>query len=532
MSFRTCSLGMVTGPHPLTADAGLEMLQAGGNAFDAAVAAAFTEAVVEPSHNGVAGYGGAAVCFVAAEGAVECVDFNTEAPAAARPDMYPIEPHPQTGYFVPGALHKYGAASIGVPGIVAGLEELHRCWGTLPVRRILAPAIRAAREGWEVNAFTHQFLAEERERITGSFPVTAELLYPDGRVLARGDRMTNPDLADLLEQLSFVGLRDFYEGETAVRITSYLQRSGGLLDLADMAGYQARHVPTTQIEYRGQTLHTPPVGCGGVTSFQMLKVIEKFDLTQRRPGTAAFFHLFAEVMKPCWRSRLETLGDPAFTGVSEIGQLDEDFIRRIRDEVEQGLREPKPGKIVAPEPMHCTSHLCAADAAGNVVSLTQTHGGHFGSMVTVPGTGLTFGHGMGRFEPRPGWPNSIAPGKRPLHNMAPILTVRDGGATAAYGTPGGRTIVNNQAYFSLCLWAYGLDLAAAFAQPRLHCEEAEPMKLEERAGDEPLTWLRSLGHQVTSVARNGGPASGILINDDGDMDGAVDPRGEGKVSAA
>jgi gamma-glutamyltranspeptidase/glutathione hydrolase len=521
---------MVAGPHPLTAEAGLQVLKIGGNAFDAAVAAAFTEAVVEPAHNGVAGYGGGAVGYHAGEGRVVCVDYNTEAPAAAHAAMFPVEPGPG-GFTVPGAVHKYGALSIGVPGTVAGLEEIHRAWGTLPLAALMAPAIRAARDGWTCNGNTHRNLRENAERITRDFPATARLLMPQGQVPQPGERMTNPELAVTLEGLAAGGLRSFYEGGPATRIVEGLRAQGGILEQEDLSGYRARQVDPVRMEYRGRTLHTPPVGCGGITSFQMLRVLEGFDLEERRPGTVPFYHLFAEVMKACWRRRLTTLGDPQFTGVSELGQLDEALIRELRAEVEEGLRHPQPGERIAPEPMNCTSHLCAADAAGNVVSLTQTHGGSFGSLVTVPGTGLTFGHGMARFDPRPEGPNSIAPKKRPFHNMAPVLATRDGRPEAAYGTPGGRTIVNNQAYFSLCMFVFGLEIHEALAAPRLHCEEAEPMNLEERAGDAVLAGLRALGHQVQAVEKNGGPAHGIVLGAGrGEMDGAADPRGEGKVA--
>jgi gamma-glutamyltranspeptidase / glutathione hydrolase len=516
---------MIVGPHPRTAEAGLEMLRAGGNAFDAAVAAAFTEAVVEPAHNGVAGYGGAAVCFHPEQGVV-CLDFNSEAPAAADPGMFlndagmPDNPR-----------QNRSTLSVGVPGIVAGLEEIHRSWGTLPLTGILAPAIRAAREGWDCNPLTHVSLRDSAAGLWETFPDTAELLMPGGRVPEPGETMTNPDLGATLEMLSARGLREFYEGETGRIIVASLRERGGILTRDDLASYRPLRLPATRMEYCGRTLHTPPVGSGGVTSLQMLRLLERFDLSGLQPGTAPLFHLFGEVMKACWRRRLTTLGDPAFTGIVESAELEEALIEELRGQVEAGLANPQPGERLAPDPIQCTSHICAADASGGVVSLTQTHGAWFGSWVSVPGTGLVFGHGMARFEPRPGWPNSIAPKKRPLHNMAPFLVTRDGRPAAAYGTPGGRTIVNNQACFSLCLYRFGLDIAATLALPRLHCEEAEPMKLETSAGEPVLEQLRALGHQVAGVERNGGPAHGILLDSDlARMDGSTDPRGNGKVA--
>lgn len=527
-----CEIGMVVGPHPATADAGLEMLRLGGNAFDAAVAAAFTEGVVQPAHNGIAGYGGAAVGYLAAERRLVCVDYNTEAPAAAHAEMFPIEPTPRA-YRVPGGGHKQGALSVGVPAIVAGLEEIHRSWGTLPLDRILGPAIRAARGGWACNTATFNHIRNHMPALSQSFPDTAALILESGEVTQPGDRMTNRPLAELLERWAGAGLRDFYEGETAARIVDAVRRAGGILAPDDLRAYRPRHVEPLSVEYCGARVHTPPLTSGGVTTLQTLRVLDGFDLTVNPPGTAGFYHLWIEVMKACWRRRLTRCGDPGFGAVPDAEQLTETTVRELRSEVEAGLRDPQPGERVAPDPIACTSHICAADTAGNVVSLTQTHGAPFGSWLSVPGTGLILAHGMSRFEPRPGWANSIAPRKRPLHNMSPILVTRHDRPWAAYGTPGGRTIVNNQAVFSACLLALGMDMASTLALPRVHCEEAEPAKLEAAAGEGVLAEVRSLGHQVDPVERSGGPAHGIVLGSSpGELEGATDPRLSGKVAAA
>lgn len=527
MSFEECRFGMAVGPHPKTAEAGLEVLRAGGNAFDAAVAAAFTEGVVQPAHNGVAGYGGAAVAYHAASGQVVCVDFNTEAPAAARPDMFLTEPHPTSVFAVVEALHKRGAKSVGIPGVVAGLDFLHREWGTLPPADLLAPAIRAGREGWRCNRATRKNLLENLEGLRGYPETLALLLNAEGNPPERGDRMKNPELAEALERLARAGLRDFYEGELAGRIVDGLAAQGGLLTRADLAQYQARQVEPLRLDYRGARIHTPPVGCGGITSFQILEVLEGFELPS--PDSAEFFHLYAEVLKACWQRRVTQVGE----GIPEAEQLAPELLREIREQVAAHRERASEPEALAPDPFFCTSHICTADKAGNVVSLTQTHGASFGSFVSVPGTGLIFGHGMARFEPRPGWPNSIAPGKRPLHNMAPMLATRGGRAVAAYGTPGGRTIVNNQALFSLALFRLGLGLPETLALPRVHAEEAEPLKLETRAGEAGLAALLARGHRVEAVEYNGGPAHGILIGPQPDhLLGATDSRFEGRVCSA
>lgn len=525
MTFEQCRYGMAAGPHPKTAEAGLEILKEGGSAFDAAVAAAFTEGVVQPAHNGVAGYGGAFVAFDARAGQVVCVDYNTEAPAAARPDMFATEPGAASVFTVVDALHKRGPLSIGIPGVVAGLDRLHRGWGTLPLDRLLAPAVRAAREGWRCNRATRKNLLENLEALR-AYPDTLRLLLnAEGAVPEQGDRMRNPELGETLEHLGRVGLRDFYEGKLAGRIADSVREQGGIVTREDLAQYQAREVPALSLGYRGVTLHTPPVGCGGVTSFQVLQVLEDFALPH--PDGPEFFHLYAEALKACWRRRVTEVGE----GAPEERQLDPALIEAIRAEVRKHADRASQPEPVAPDPFFCTSHICTADAAGNVVSLTQTHGASFGSYVSVPGTGLIFGHGMARFEPRPGWPNSIAPGKRPLHNMAPMLATRQGRPVAAYGTPGGRTIVNNQALFTLALFRWGRGIDEALALPRLHAEEAEPLKLERSVPEETVRRLEAMGHRIERVDYNGGPAHGILLGaSPGELAGATDPRWEGKVA--
>ena len=238
-------------------------------------------------------------------------------------------------------------------------------------------------------------------------------------------------------------------------------------------------------------------------------------------------------MKVCWPERLRRFGDPAFVDIDIAAELSDDFIATLSEKLKVGLESPQPGEVVYYEPMNCTSHISTADAEGNMVSLTQTHGGGFGSMVTVPGTGLLFGHGVGRFDPRPGLANAVGPGKRPLHNMAPFLALRDDGLPfATYGIPGGRTIPNNQLNISVSLMNLQAPIQMALDAPRLHTDGAEPIQVESRAGEETLEALRQLGHEVTASEGIGGPGHGIVLSDNGNHHaGGTDPRGEGKVMA-
>lgn len=525
--------GTVAGPHPKTAAAGMAMLKAGGNAVDAAVAAAFTEGVVEPRHNGVAGYGGCMLVYDSATRKTVAIDYNSTAPAAASERMFAIEKADSpAGYRVRGRANILGPLSVGVPGVVAGLCLALRRFGTMPLNAVMAPAIRAARFGFVPNKVTRVGLIEEAVRWGREFPETARVfLNKSGRVPRAGERTTNRDLARTLEMIAAAGPAVFYRGEVGKTIADHIQQLGGCLTTADLRAYRARLVSPSQTPYRDCQVYTPPVGAGGLTTLQMLRLIEGYDVAGL--SVVERFHLCIEAMKVCWPERLRRFGDADFVDFDNATELSDDLASRLGRRLRRGLKSPKPGKVVAHEPFSCTSHISTADGAGNMVSLTQTHGGAFGSMVTVPGTGLLLGHGVGRFDPRPGLANSIAPGKRPLHNMSPVIVTRDGRPFTSFGIPGGRTIVNNQLTLSIGLIDLGKSAQQVLAGPRLHCEGGEPVCVERRAGKRVLDGLRQLGHTLEVESGIGGPGHAIVVEDDvAVQSGATDPRFEGCVAAS
>ena len=510
----------------------MAMLRAGGNAVDAAVAAAFTEGVVEPLHNGIAGYGGCMVVYLAGRRRVVAVDCNSTAPAAASEEMFTIEKWPPpAGYRVPGRANVFGPLAVGVPGVVAGLCLALRRYGTMPLEEVVKPAISAARFGYVPGRRNRLGLVENAAVWRRDYPETARLLLKDGRPPRRGERVTNPELARTLEELAEGGPSIFYRGQLAERIASRVEELGGCLTAQDMRRYRARVVEPYSGSYRDCRLFTPPLGAGGLTTLQMLRLLEACD-----PGemtAAERLHHLAEAMKTCWPERLERCGDPAFVDIDPEAELSDELAGRLMRRMKRGLRSPGPGRLVAPEPISCTSHISVADAAGSLVSLTQTHGGPFGSMVAVPGTGLLLGHGVARFDPRPGLPNSIAPGKQPLHNMAPFIALRDGRPFAAFGLPGGRTIPNNQVTLAVGLIDRGLDPRQTLEAARLHTEGAEPLEVERRAGKRVLEGLRKLGHRVEPVTGIGGPGHVVTVAGDPALQaGATDPRFDGLAVSA
>ena len=532
MNLHKRDYGTVAGPHPRTAQAGFEMLLAGGNAVDAAVAAAFAEGVVEPSHNGIAGYGGCVLIYRSKTQDVIAIDYNSAAPAAASEDMFTIEDAPDTvaGYRVPGRVNVHGPLSIGVPGVVAGLCLALETFGTLSLTDVLRPAINSARHGYAPNGANRGGIAGNAERWKRDFPETARVFLKNGRPPKKGETLTNPELARTLEAVAEGGHSAFYEGTIAETIANHIQKLGGCLTADDLKDYRPFITDPYQIQYRGYSVYTAPLGAGGLTTLQMLRLVEAFDVAEM--SVTERFHLFAEAMKVCWPERLRRFGDPKVVGIDIETEVSDSFTATLSEKLEAGLKSPQPGEVVYHEPMNCTSHISTADAQGNMVSLTQTHGGGFGSMVTVPGTGLLFGHGVGRFDPRPGLANSVGPGKRPLHNMAPFLATRDGMPFATYGIPGGRTIPNNQLNISINLMDLQVSMQQALDAPRFHSDGAEPIQIESRAGEQVILDMRELGHEITASAGIGGPGHGVrLCNEGTHHDGGTDPRGEGKVMA-
>ena len=521
--------GMVVGPHPATADAGIALLRSGGNAIDAAVAAAFTEAVVEPANTGVAGYGGAIVAYIAEVDKMISINFDSRAPAKATEDMFQIRYFNNGTYAVEGRANIFGPLSVGVPGVLGGLTYFLNKYGRRSLRDVTKNAAKTAK-GFPVNRDTSTGISEVAEPLISGFPQTARLVLPSGRAPKPGEILRFPELADTLSLIADGGPEVFYRGEIGEKTVQHLHENGGMLTEDDLRRYQPIESEPLMISYRSHQILTPPLCSGGLTTLQMLRILEGFDLTEYKPGSAKFFHLLAEVMKASWTKRLSTYGDPELVAIDQSAELGDHEVERLRSHVRDGLLRPENGKLISPEPMSCTAHICTADLEGNVVSLTQTHGGSLGSLVSVPGTGLILGHGVGRFDPRPGLPNSIGPRKQPLHNMSPVLIMKDGEPLLALGTPGGRTIVNNMMYFVLNLIDFKLSPDEALRMPRCHVESSEPVQIESRVGMPVISGLKRLGHKVTGIERLGGPGH-VIMKGPGRFVGATDPRGEGKVTS-
>jgi len=475
---------------PEASKAGEAVLADGGNAVDAIVTAALVAAVVAPQMCGIGGYGGHLV-VAKADGTVSAIDFNGTAPAAFREDIFPLDADGN----VVGRINETGWLAAGVPGILAGLQLALDRFGTRPFSTVVEPAIRYARDGFTVGASLANAVRGSTAGLQKD-PASAALLLPDGNPPAAGSTLRNLRLAALLESLASHGRVDpFYTGDVAKRIADAFQANGGVLTEADLAAYEAREVEPLRFEWNGTTAVTPSPTAGGLTAFETLGVLKTLgwnsfdDFDARRT--------FLEALRVAWRDRLRFLGDPEKADVPVARLLSDGHARSLADEVSRAIRDGKPVTAETDgRPAGGTVHLSAADAAGNFAALTLTHGGSFGAKVTVPGLGLTLGHGMSRFAPRPGHPNSPDPGKRPLHNMCPTILLRDGRPFAALGGRGGRKIVNAVATVLSHAMGAARPLSDALAAPRPHTEAGRSLDLETGWPDADIAPLEAMGYQV------------------------------------
>jgi len=452
--------------HPQAVEVGGAVLADGGNAVDAVVAAALAVGVVAPHMTGLGGYGGHVVVAGLPGGKVASIDFNSTAPAALRPVAF----KPDERGVVPGAINMYGWLAAGVPGVLAGLQRALDLYGTRKIADLARPAIRLAREGFVVTRSLATALKAAGGRL-GKDPGSAKLFFTRGDVATEGATLKNPDLADLLETLAEAGsVAPFYSGKVAERIAAAFKAGGGLVTVDDLKAYRAVERPPLAVVWNGLTLHTPPPTSGGLTVLQLVAALKALGWPgeTREPERS---RTFLEALRVAWLDRLAHLGDPEQVEVPVRRLLSDEYAKETAERVRTALKTGKPiDGGTDGRPAGGTIHLNAIDAAELTVSMTYTHGGHFGAQVTVDGLGLTLGHGLSRFDPRPGRANSPGPGKRPLHNMCPTVVTRDGVPVLALGATGGRRIVNAVARAVAGRVGEGLTLVDAVAAPRLHTE--------------------------------------------------------------
>jgi gamma-glutamyltranspeptidase/glutathione hydrolase len=482
--------GLVIG-NPEAAQAAQEIFAAGGNAVDAIVAAALVAGVAAVPMCGIGGYGGHMTIGLP-NGKVTSLDFNSVAPAAARPDMFRLDDKGQ----VKGDVHMTGWLAAGVPGTLAGLQLALDKYGTLPFARVVQPAIRIARDGFPVPLQFKHWLDLTIPQLARD-PESARLLLPRGKPLARGETFRNPELADLLQKLADSGsVEPFYRGDIAHSIAEQFKKHGGIVTEKDFAEYQAVEQTTLKRDWYGHTIATAPLTAGGLSVLQVCGTIEALDwprLPKQGPTRA---HAMLEALRIAWNDRLQLFGDPNFVDVPVDRLLSEKYAQHSAKRVKEAIAERRSVSVTTDgRTAGGTINLSAADSKGTMAALTLTHGDAFGARVTVPGMGLMLGHGMSRFDPVPGKLNSIAPGKRPLDNMCPSIVLRDGRPVMALGGTGGRRISNAIFQVLLHALAEGRSIEESVTAPRLHTEGGMEVRVERGWPQADINFLKSIGYK-------------------------------------
>jgi gamma-glutamyltranspeptidase/glutathione hydrolase len=536
--------GAVATASPLATHVALEMLEAGGNAVDATVAATLVLAVVGPQHASIGG-GGFVLWHDARSGKTRVLDFREVAPRAASRDMYLREGKP-----VP-ELSRDGALAVAVPGSLAGLEAFHRAGGRLPWRRVLVPAVRAARAGFLV---TPLYLAAANERLAclRKDPEAARIFLARNTqgtfdVPALGTQLRQPDLARTLESVAAKGSRGFYQGPVAASLVQAVRAGGGVLATEDLATYQPRWRTPLEGHYRGYRILTmPPPSAGGVTLLQTLGVLERRFPQGFRFHDADALHVYVEALRHAFAERARYLGDPAFVAVPLDELLSEHHLDAIAQGIDLARATPSSqlnGPLAKPAPAdRHTTHLSVVDRDGNAVALTHTHNYFFGACLVAPGTGVLLNDEMDDFAAAPGAPNTyglvaeeantVAPGKVPLSSMTPTFVFqrdRPQAVLLVVGAPGGSTIPTTVVQIVSNVLDAGMNVVQAVTAGRLHHQFLPDELWIEPLGLEPAT-LRALegrGHHIREHAPWGSANVVRVDPDTGLRSAASDPRAEG-----
>ena len=529
--------GMVVSERALASEVGRDVLAAGGNAVDAAIATAFALAVTFPRAGNIGGGGFMVIRFP--DGRATALDFRERAPLAAHAEMFVRD-----GAYDP-ELHHQGHLSVGVPGTVAGLDKAHRLYGSVPWERLVYPALRLAEQGYELSEEQARSMAGLVERASRrGYAATLRAFSRDGTPYRAGEVHRQPDLGRTLERIMIERADGFYRGETARLLAQEMRRGGGLITEADLALYMARERQPVRGDYRGwEVISMPPPSSGGVALIEMLNILEGYDLAGMGHNSSRYLHHLAEAMRRAYRDRALFLADADVVDVPVQRLTSAAHALELR-----GTIRPDRASVSSPKDVgeraesRQTTHVSVVDEDGAAVALTYTLEGTFGSAITVPGAGFLLNNEIGDFNARPGLtdetgligtePNLARPGQRMLSSMTPTIVARSGELVAVLGTPGGRTIINTVFQLVLNLVDFEMGAAQAVAAPRIH-HQWLPDVIQSEPGLSPGTAaaLEEMGHRVDGGGVQG--RANIIVIDpmSRERTGAPDPRNPDAAAA-
>jgi gamma-glutamyltranspeptidase/glutathione hydrolase len=526
--------GMVVSSEPLATQAGVEILQAGGNAVDAAVAVGFALAVTYPFAGNIGG-GGFMMVRMAGEPPT-MIDYREEAPGRATRDMY----LDKNGRVIPDA-SIVGALAAGVPGTVAGLATAEQKYGQLGLARVMEPAIRLAREGFPVSYWLSRSL-ENHQALLSKFTASRRIFLRNGNLYQPGEILQQPDLARTLERIAQHGPNAFYLGPVAANIVAAMAEYKGIITREDLARYRAKVREPVVGKFRGyEILAPPPPSSGGVALIEMLNILDPLDLGP--PESYQSIHLIVEAMRRAYADRAAYLGDADFGSVPVKGLTSLIYAEQLRKEIlkskpDAAVKAGNPAPFEGPN----TTHFSVVDAMGNAVSNTYTLNNGYGSGVTVEGAGFLLNDEMDDFTSKPDTPNmfgliqseanAIAPHKRPLSSMTPVIVLQNNKVRLVLGSPGGGTIINTVLQVLLNVVVYNMDVLRAVDAPRFHDQWMPDQVTLEKWGfsADTLDRLKKAGYKLQETDSLGECEAIDVDPETGWRFGAADSRGTGKAA--
>ncbi len=520
------SKGMVTSNHPLASMAGNEMLILGGNAVDAAISTMFALSVVEPMMTTI--FGAGFINMRLADGTLTTIDNYATVPAAASASMF----NPIAGNLdndVEGDLNNTGHLAVATGGTLLGWATAIERYGRLSLDQVVAPAVRFARSGFRVSPYLHEItkmVAADLAR----YPASAAVFLPGGSPPPINSTLVRSDYGNTLEAIGREGPGYLYDGPLGEAIVSEMQAHNGLLMIDDLRNYRIFERPPVTGAYRGhEIVSMAPPSSGGAHIIQILNILEGYDVASMGFGSADSLHVLAEAMKIAFADRFEHMADPTSTDVPVEWLVSKEYAAERRAQIRLNEAQSYIAATPSEGESASTTHCCAMDAEGNVVTTTQTLNGGFGSKVTVPGTGMLLNNCMHLMDPNPGRANSIAPNKRILSSMSPTIVLQDGKPVMALGTPGGVRIFGSVMQAISNVIDHGMTMQQAVEAPRMW-DRGPELELEAGYSDSgPLkTELERRGHTVTTVFRVAGGMNGIRLDaESGMMEGVACWRADG-----
>lgn len=510
--------------------AGIDILKEGGNAVDAAVAVSFALGVTEPNSSGIGG--GGFMTLHSEDGDTIFVNFREKAPGAATPDMWQTDAEGN----VIGNQKSIGGKSVGVPGNVRGMEYIFNEYGSGNVtwEQVLEPAIELAEDGYIVTPTLYNDMFSSYDAMVNYQEFGKVYLNDMGLNYQVGETFKNPDLAKTLKQIAENGADAFYTGSMAQKIVDTVNKYGGVMTMEDLANYQVEVMEPAKGTYRGyQILSSPLPSSGGAHVIEALNIMENFDIGEMGFGSLENLHVMTEAFKMCFHDREEFMGDPNYVDVPINGIMSKERAAALAAEI-------TPGTAVQYEQIspwqyehEDTTHFSVADANGNMVSVTQTVNGIFGSKLIPDGYGFILNNEMDDFSADPESPNAIAPNKVPLSSMSPTVVLKeDGTPFMVLGSPGATKIITTVTQVISNVIDHGMTMQEAINAPRLYNSATGSILHETRFDQAAIDGLAALGNEMEAsddYNRTFGSVNAVMYSEDGTLLGGADPRRDGKA---